>query len=305
MKTKIIISAFFAWIAITLLVVQQANAQKDFQDGFVITTHKDTLVGKVSNVHKNAHNFIDFLYPSGKDTIFTPNHISCYEIGNQRFIVVPFPHPTKADTTYLFAKVIVEGYANLYKTKIKTDPITPAEDAYLCKKYNETVYKPAGKISSLAKFFSDNAILYDELKNHPHLYSNNVETKIELFNNYNMWKKHELDSLASITHKETKTSVEKQRIEVFMKDSLNLSPESKFDLDKIASKMDVDPSLNMVCEFVKTSDSPKATQNVMKAVMKHLAQLNARIEEKITSSPENQQIVPSKAGAQIIYYYFR
>lgn len=295
-------------ILILLLFCLSANwvqAQKDFQDGFVITTKNDTLEGKVSNVHKNSHNYIDFLYPNGTDTIFTPNHISSYEIGNQRFEVVPVPHPTRSDTTYLFAKVLVEGYANLYKTKIKTDFITSAEDAYLCRKYNENNYYPAGKMSSLAKFFSDNPVLASELKSNAHVYSNNIDTKIHLFNNYNTWKKHQLDSLSAIDQNQSLVPSSRTRVEMFMTDTLELTAYSKIELDKIASRLDKDPSLSMVCEFVQISPDEKQVKRVMKAVMRHLSQLDARIEEKIVSVSENQVTLPSKEGAQVLYYHFK
>ena len=133
-----------------VFVASSVDAQHHFQDGFVITTKNDTLVGKLNNLHKHAHNYIDFLFPNGTDTVFTPNHIASYEIGNQRFEVVPVLQANNEDTSYAFAQVLVEGYANLYKTKIKVDPITPAEDAYLCRKYNENVYYPAGNLRVLA-----------------------------------------------------------------------------------------------------------------------------------------------------------
>ncbi len=304
---KVSFSAFFwvLWAFFCTMGSPDALAQKDFQDGFVITTKSDTLVGRLSNIHKNSHNYIDFIYPDGHDTVFTPNHISSYETGNQRYVVVPVPHAIKDDTTYLFAKILVEGYANLYKTRIKTDPFTAAEDAYLCKKYDEKEYHPAGKIMYLADFFNDHIVLSKELRSHPHLYKNNSETKVQLFNHYNMWKKYNLDSIAAAKGGTTLSAINKHRIEVFMVDTLNLSPESKFELDKMAGKLDADPSLDLVCEFVQLSPTARQTERVMKAVMQHLHQFEARIDEKITKVSESQQVFQSKEGSQVIFYYFR
>jgi hypothetical protein len=295
----------FSLMVLVLAPLRYVHAQKDFQDGFVITIKSDTLVGRVSNIHKNSHNYIDFMYPDGTDTVFTPNHIVSYEIGNQRYLVVPVPHPTKDDTTYLFAKIVVEGYANLFQTKIKTDPFTAADNAYLCKKYDEQNFHPAGKISYLASFFSDHPVLSKELKTNAHLYKNNLETKIQLFNHYNIWKKFHLDSLEANKKGESFSAINKQRVDVFLADTLNLTPESKFELDRITSKLDVNPSLNLVCEFVQLSPGALETERVMKAVTRHLNQFSARIEQKITKVSESQQLVQSKPGAHIIFYYYR
>ena len=295
-KCALVFFAFF-------LFGEVSAQQKDFQDGFVITTKHDTLVGKLSNIHKNAHNYIDFMYPNGVDTIFTPNHILSYEIGNQRFIIVPYP--TKKDTIYLFARVLVDGYASLYKTKIKLDPITAAEEAYLCKKYNEDRFYPAGQLKSLAAFFNDHPFLESELKNHPHLYANDLATKEQLFNHYNAWKRHQIDSINAATNKTASTKVERHLLEVFMADSVNLVPESKFELDKITGKLSAEPNLTMAIEFVNTSTNAKFEKQAMKAVLLHLNEYDARIDESAVSVPENQQLVPSKPNGQFVYYYFR
>lgn len=294
----------YAFLFIGLLLFHQSIAQKDFQDGFVITTRKDTLVGKLSNIHKNSHNYIDFMFPNGSDTVFTPNHILSYEMGNQRYIVVPMPHPTKKDTLYLFARVLVDGYASLYKTKLKLDPITAAEEAYLCKKYNEDRFYPAGRIKSLAIFFNDHPFLENELKNHPHLYANDVETKEQLFNHYNAWKRHQMDSISAI-NRPTNVKVDKRLLEVFMADSTNLVPESKYELDKITGKLSAEPNLTMAIEFVNTSANPRFERQAMKAVLLHLNEYDARIDESTVTVPENQQLVPSRPNGQLVYYYFR
>ena len=280
-----------------------ATAQKSFQDGFVITTKKDTLVGKLSNIHKNSHNYIDFLFQNGRDTVFTPNHILSYEMENTRYVIVPVPHPVKLDTTYYFAKVLVDGYASLYQTKIKTDFITPAEEAFLCKKYNQNQYFPAGQLKNLAAFFSDYTYLENELKNHIHLYNNELDTKVQLFNHYNSWKRHNMDSVSA--HK-LLARIEKIKLEVFIsEDSINLITESRFELDKISSKLSIDPNLIMVMEFVTTKGNEKLEKKAMKSVLKHLNTFDARIDETIIYIPENQGIRPSKPNGQILYYYFR
>jgi len=280
-------------------------AQERYQDGFVITTKNDTLVGRLNNLHRRAHNYIDFIYPDGNDTVFTPNHISSYEIGNQRFEVVPLPHPTKLDTTFLFAHLLVDGFAKLYVTKLKVDPITPAAEAYLCKKYNENVYYPAGNLKSLGLFFADYPTLNNELINHSYLYTNNLETKLQLFNHYNAWKKHQIDSLAASRVSNANLKVDKMVLEVFMSDSTNLTPESKYALDKITGKLAADPDLDMTIEFVNSGVNVSFEKKTMKAVLLHLNEYDARIDEKIVSIPENQEIKPSQSNGQIVFYYFR
>ncbi len=281
------------------------HAQRQFQDGFVITTNKDTLVGQVSNIHKHTHDYIDFRYPNGTDTIFTPNHISAYEIGNQRYIVVPLPHPTRNDTAFLFAHVLVDGYASLYKTRIKIDPLSAAMDAFLCKKYNEKEYYPAGHMDHLAIFFKDYPVLNNELVNHCHLYSNNLETKMQLFNHYNAWKRYQLDSLSKNSNSTASHKVEKVALEVFMKDGTNLIPESKFQLDKITGKLSAMPNLRMTIEFLNSGANPALEKQAMKAILLHLNEYDARIEEQTISLPENLSIKPSQKNGQIIFYYFK
>jgi hypothetical protein len=300
MKTTLMFRKVKALTFFLIVSVLSSYAQKNFVDGFVITTAKDTLVGKLSNVHKNAHNFIDFLYPNGNDTVFTPNHIVAYEMGDDSYIVVPIPDPNDPDTTYLFAKEIVAGFASLYETKIKVDPITPAEVAYLCRKYDETSFHPAGKIKSLVNFFSDYPILHEELKLNHHVYRNNLETRVQLFNHYNLWKKHHLDSIKAANP--TKAPVMKHSVEVYMADSVSLSLESKFELDKIAGKLEADPGLELYCEFLETTPQSLATKHVMKAVMTHLYQLDARINESVVSKSDGQINQTSK-GQVILYYY--
>ncbi len=302
MKRKLSYSVLFV-LLISLWSLNLALAQKSFQDGFVITTKMDTLSGKLSNIHKNSHNYIDFKLPDGRDTIFTPNHIVSYEMGNTRYVVVPVPHPVKLDTAYYFAKVLVDGYASLYQTKIKTDFITSAEEAFLCKKYNQNEYYPAGQLKNLTAFFSDYSYLENELKNHIHLYNNELDTKIQLFNHYNSWKRHHMDSIAA--HK-LLARIEKIKLEVFVsQDSMNLIPESRFELDKISSKLSIDPNLIMAMEFVTNRGNEKLEKKAMKAVLKHLNTFDARIDETIINIPENQGIKPSKPNGQILYYYFR
>ncbi|MBC7390391.1 MAG: hypothetical protein H7329_14335 [Opitutaceae bacterium] len=302
MKKNIIYPAFVL-IFVSFFSLNIAIAQKSFQDGFVITTQKDTLVGKLSNIHKNSHNYIDFLFPNGRDTVFTPNHILSYEMGNTRYVIVPVPHPVKLDTAYYFAKVLVDGYASLYQTKIKTDFLTPAEEAFLCKKYNQNQYFPAGQLKNLVTFFSDYTYLENELKNHIHLYNNELETKIQLFNHYNSWKRHHMDSVAA--HK-LLARIEKIQLEVFVSsDSNNLVPESRYELDKISSKLSLDPNLIMVMEFVTIKGNEKLEKKAMKAILKHLNTFDARLDETMINIPDNQGIRPSKSNGQILYYYFR
>ena len=303
MNYKLFLPGFYRLLVVLLLLTNIVFAQKSFQDGFVITSRKDTLVGKLSNIHKNSHNFIDFLYPDGRDTIFTPNHLSSYEMGNQRYIVVPMPHPVKKDTSYFFAKVLVDGYASLYQTKIKTDFISSAEDAFLCKKYDQSQFYPAGQLKNLASFFSDHPFLENELKNHIHLYNNELSTKIQLFNHYNAWKRHHLDS---INAHQLFTRVEKIKLEVFLdSDSTSLTAASRFDLDKLSGRLSVEPNLTMTMEFVKNIKNEKVEKRAMKAILKHLNEYDARIDELMINVPENQDINPSKANGQVLYYYFR
>ena len=272
-----------------VFVASSVDAQHHFQDGFVITTKNDTLVGKLNNLHKHAHNYIDFLFPNGTDTVFTPNHIASYEIGNQRFEVVP----------------VLQAYANLYKTKIKVDPITPAEDAYLCRKYNENVYYPAGNLRVLATFFGDYASLKNELQNNVNVYTNDMQTKMQLFNHYNSWKRQVLDSLANSGIRSANIKVDKQMTEVFFDKSHNLLPESKYHLDELTNKLGMNPGLEMVFEFVNTGSEATFTNKTIKAVKLHLNEFDARIQEVVINIPENQEIKPSKPNGQILYYYYK
>lgn len=304
MINKVIFFKYFVIIQIVLFVFS-AKAQHHFQDGFVITTKYDTLVGKLNNLHKHAHNYIDFLYSNGKDTVFTPNHILSYEIGNERFEVVPIPQMRNNDTSYLFAQVLIEGYANLYKTKIKVDPITPAEDAYLCRKYNENVYYPAGNLGLLTTFFSDYTSLQNELANHIHLYTNDMQTKMQLFNHYNSWKRQILDSLSNLTTPTANIKVEKLMTEVFFDKNHNLTPETKYHLDELTNRMVTNPGLEMVFEFVNSGQEAAYTNKTINAVKLHLSEFDARIQEVVISIPENQDIKPSKPNGQILYYYYK
>ena len=288
-----------------IFVAFSVDAQHHFQDGFVITTNNDTLVGKLNNLHKHAHNYIDFLYPNGTDTVFTPNHISSYEIGNQRFEVVPIPQMRDNDTSYLFAQVLIEGYANLYKTKIKVDPITAAEDAYLCRKYNEDKYYPAGNLGLLTTFFNDYTSLQNELANHIHLYTNDMQTKMQLFNHYNSWKRHELDSLSNLSPQPANIKVEKQMTEVFYNKSHDLTPETKYHLDELTNKLSTNPGLEMVFEFVNTGQEASYLNKIINSVRLHLNEFDARIQEVIINIPENQGVKPSKPNGQILYYYYK
>jgi hypothetical protein len=304
MINRVFFFKYFTIIQIVLFVFS-ADAQHHFQDGFVITTQNDTLIGKLNNLHKHAHNYIDFLYSNGNDTIFTPNHILSYEIGNERFEVVPIPHMGDNDTSYLFAQVLIEGYANLYKTKIKVDPISPAEDAYLCRKYDEKFYYPAGNLILIATFFSDYASLKKELENNINLYNNDMQTKKQLFNHYNSWKRRVLDSLANLNTPKANIKVEKQMTEIFLDKNHNLTPETKYHLDELTNRMVTNPGLEMVFEFVNSGQEAAYTNKTINAVKLHLSEFDARIQEVIISIPENQDIKPSKPNGQILFYYYK
>lgn len=303
--TKSVFSLRFYILFQIVFVALAVDAQHHFQDGFVITTKNDTLVGKLNNLHKHAHNYIDFLYPNGTDTVFTPNHIASYEIGNQRFEVVPIPPMYNNDTSYLFAEVIIEGYANLYKTKIKVDPITAAEDAYLCRKYNEKMYYPAGNLGLLTAFFSDYTSLKNELANHIHLYTNDMQTKMQLFNHYNSWKRQVLDSLSNLNLQTANIKVEKQMTELFLDKKQNLTPETKYHLDELTNKLSANPGLQMVFEFVNSGQEAAYTNKTINAVKLHLSEFDARIQEVVINIPDNQDIKPSKPNGQILYYYYK
>jgi hypothetical protein len=304
MMTKKNIFKFYILIQI-VFVSQLVDAQHHFQDGFVITTKNDTLVGKLNNLHKHSHIYIDFLYSNGVDTVFTPNHISSYEIGNQRFEVVPIPQIRNNDTSYLFAQVLIEGYANLYKTKIKVDPITAAEDAYLCRKYDEKKYFPAGNLGLLTTFFSDYTSLQNELANHIHLYTNDMQTKMQLFNHYNSWKRKMLDSLSNIRPLDANIKVEKQLTEIFIDKNHDLTPETKYHLDELTNRLVTDPGLEMVFEFVNNVSETTLINKTINSVKMHLNEFDARIQEVIITIPDNQDIKPSKPNGQILYYYYK
>ena len=301
----LILKKFYLIIIQILLFAIPIYAQHHFQDGFVITTKNDTLFGKLNNLHKHAHNYIDFMYANGIDTVFTPNHISSYEIGNLRFEVVPIPQMHNNDTSYLFAQVLIEGYANLYKTKIKVDPITPAEDAFLCRKYNEVAFYPAGNLGLLTTFFSDYVSLTNELANHIHLYTNDMQTKMQLFNHYNSWKRHVLDSLSSLNLTLSNIKVEKHMIEVFYTKSFDLTPESRYLLDELTIPLGKNPGMEMVFEFVKMEEESTIQNKKTNALKAHLLEFDARIQEISITVPANQDIIPSKPNGQIVYYYYK
>jgi hypothetical protein len=273
-----------------------------FQDGFVITTANDTLFGKLFNAHQKSHVFIKFQSLNKTDTIFTPNHLLSYEIDNQRFVVVPIPHPTKHDTAYLFAQVLVDGYASLYKTKLKTDPFTSPENAFLCKKHDSKTFFPAGNTKNLAHFFSDNPSIFNELKTNGHQYDNSVKTKTKIFNQYNEWRKSMADTVPA---KQSNIKVEKTMLELYLAYDNSLSHESKYELYKIASKMSDDPSLKLSLEYVENKDKIVLEHKIKKETKFLLYEFYDRIEETSLKIPENQQIQATNPKGVIVFYYFR
>lgn len=288
-------------LLIPLLASYVAAQTLNYQDGFVVTSKNDTIIGKISNSHKTSFSFIYFLYPTGTDTILQASALNAYEIGNNEYITVPLPHATKDDTISLFAKVLVDGYASLYVTKIKTDFLSSGSTAYLCRKYDESQFYPAGKIRSLANFFKDYPTLHTELKDHHHLYTNTEETKIQLFNHYNAWKRHIIDSLAGkSTIQESNNQLDKKLLEVTMADSVTLSSTAKLVFDHIVSKLSKEPHAKLILEFVPSKGNDIAISQVMKAVLYHLNPYAARIEASILSSA-----TVSEGKGYLLYYYFR
>jgi len=287
-------------IYVLLIPLFSFGQTETYKDGFVITTSNDTLFGKVFNAHQKSHTFIKFQNQKQIETIFTPRQVLSYKIENQKFVIVPIPHPTKNDTSYLFAEVLVEGYANFYKTKLKTDPFTAPENAFLCKKHDSKTFVPAGNTKNLSHFFSDNPSIFNELKTNGHQYDNSVKTKIKLFNQYNEWRKSKADSVP----KESNIKIDKTLLELYLAYDNSLSHESKYELYRIASKMSDDPNLKLTFEFVENKDKIVLEHKIKKETKLLLNEYYDRIVENSIMIPENQHITPVNSKGIIVYYFF-
>lgn len=184
MKNILLISLLFFLLSCSNHTVNFKSKNTFFQEGYVIEHDNDTIYGRISNIHKHSHLYIDFKYNSGKDTVLDPVTIKGYQIGHHVFRLVSIPSKHNKAKIVL-AEVLVSGTLSLLKTKIKTDFFLPPITSYLCKLPSDSI-TPAGSIYHFAKLVNDYSALSDSI--HSHYFKNNEKNIIKVCESYNSWK---------------------------------------------------------------------------------------------------------------------
>lgn len=169
-------------------IVLIAQDSKKFTPGFVVLSNGDTVKGLVANLHKNAHEYIDFKpYFSNKDTILTPKDLKSYKIGEKLYFSVAFPGYESDTKIYHFAEMLTSGAITLYKSRLKTDPILPPTEAYIAKKAGVDSTFAVGKVKFLLPLIEDEAEVAELIKTHK--YKENEADKIRICKLYNEKRK--------------------------------------------------------------------------------------------------------------------
>lgn len=175
---KKLIAILSIWLSINCF------GQNDFEKGYIITNKNDTLVGEISNGHKDAHLFVIFKDKDGKLNNYDPKSALGYAHNNIAYRTVHIPYGQ--DTLFSFAKVLADGCLTLYQTKLKLDALLKPKEAYLYIKCNENIFKPAGKANSLLDAVIDYKDLYNKIASHE--FKDDEKSKIAICNAYNLWK---------------------------------------------------------------------------------------------------------------------
>lgn len=103
-----------------ILTCQYLNAQSDYKAGYIITTNKDTINGFILNkIDSELANKINFKKNSSEITTteYTTSELLGFGFGSGRLFKrmrINSKNLTTQDTTFVFAKRIVEGKIDLY-----------------------------------------------------------------------------------------------------------------------------------------------------------------------------------------------
>jgi hypothetical protein len=177
-------------------------AQKDFQNGYIITNENDTLIGLVKDRKEPPFGklYNKIVFKKGhKKKKYGPNDISAYRKGNEQFEILwfqdnsyPFQGEYLSSPNYgnkSFFKVIVRGYLSYYHWEFEDAESDYIDVIDFYKREDEDFFARVSqgifglKKKSLGKYFNDypelaSKIEYGEIKN-----------PVEIVKKYNLWKK--------------------------------------------------------------------------------------------------------------------
>jgi len=175
-------------------------AQKDFQNGYIVTNENDTLIGLVKDRKEPPFGklYDKVIFKKGrKKKKYGPNDIIAYKRGYNEFESLwiqdnayPFQGKYLSDPNYgnkEFLKVIVKGYLSYYHWEFEDSESDYIDSIGLYKREDEDSFARVSqgifglKKKSLAKYFIDypdlaSKIEYGELKD-----------PVEIVRIYNLW----------------------------------------------------------------------------------------------------------------------
>ncbi len=106
-------------VAVLLLALPLSiSAQIDFRSGYVVKTNNDTIAGYVAyrSEKKNSSVCVFKETVKGNVTSFGPGDITAFGIDNEKsFISIELPKEVAPNQGQVFARVLAEGYADLYR----------------------------------------------------------------------------------------------------------------------------------------------------------------------------------------------
>ena len=192
---KLSIVCFF--LIIHLLV----SAQKDFQNGYIITNEKDTLIGLVKDRKEPPFGklYDKVIFKKGrKKKKYGPNDISAYKKGNNLFESLwiedsTYPFQGKylgspATGSKRFLKVIAKGYLSYYHWEFEDSESDYIDAIGLFKRENEDSFARVAqgifglKKKYLAKYFKDCQDLVAKIE------EGEIKDPEEIVIFYNLWK---------------------------------------------------------------------------------------------------------------------
>lgn len=192
---KISIVCFF------LLIHFLVSAQKDFQNGYIVTNEKDTLVGLVKDRKEPPFGrlYDKVIFKKGrKKKKYGPNDICAYKRGNNEFeslwiedSTYPFQGQylsSPGTGTKCFLKVIAKGYLSYYHWEFEDLESDYIDAIGLFKRENEDSFARTSqgifglKKKYLAKYFKDCQDLVSKIE------EGEIKDPEEIVIFYNIWK---------------------------------------------------------------------------------------------------------------------
>ena len=192
---KIYIVCFF------LLIHFLVSAQKDFQNGYIVTNEKDTLIGLVKDRKEPPFGklYDKVIFKKGrKKKKYGPNHISAYKRGNNEFESLWIEDSTYPfQGKYLgspvtgakhFLKVITKGYLSYYHWEFEDSESDYIDAIGLFKREDEDSFARVSqgifglKKKYLAKYFKDCQDLVSKIE------EGELKDPEEIVKFYNLWK---------------------------------------------------------------------------------------------------------------------